>query len=79
MAMQTENIFEVFLCTGRQKVFVAAYMFQGAADTWWKTVREPYYTIEHATIWEMFTKQLNQKSVPEHIKEHKFSVLKQLK
>ena len=37
--VHTENIFDLFQCTGRQRVYLAASMFTGLADIWWKTVR----------------------------------------
>ena len=30
----TENIFDLFQCTGRQRVYLAAPMFTGLADIW---------------------------------------------
>ena len=42
----TENIFEVFRCTGRQQVQLTASMFTGLADIWWKTVRAEYRTMQ---------------------------------
>ena len=39
---QIENIFEIFTCTGLERVQLAASMFSGLADRWWKTVRAAY-------------------------------------
>ena len=36
--VNTEKIFDVFTCTGRQKVNLIASLFYGLADTWWQTV-----------------------------------------
>ena len=47
-----EKIFDVFTCTGRQKVNHTASLFYGLADTWWQTVKEPYQTMADETAWE---------------------------
>lgn len=65
--VQVENIFKVFICTGRQEVSLAAYMFHGVADTCWKSVREPYQTITHVEAWNTFKKEYMEKFNPEHI------------
>ena len=43
----TENIYEIFQCTGKQRVDLAASMFTGLADIWWKTVKAEY------RLWQM--------------------------
>ena len=50
--VNTEKIFDVFTCTGRQKVNLTAALFYGLADTWWQTVKEPYQTMADETAWE---------------------------
>ncbi|XXG47447.1 hypothetical protein AAC387_Pa02g2093 [Persea americana] len=50
----TENIFDLFECTGKQQVHLAASMFIGLADIWWKTLKDDYQDIG--------------KYVPSHIK-----------
>ena len=62
----TENIFEVFRCTGRQQVQLATSMFTGLADLWWKTVKAEYRTVADAEAWGNFEKQFGDKYVPAH-------------
>lgn len=50
------KIFKDLHYTGRQKVVLVAYMLRGVADTWWKTVCTPYYTIDNVINWETFNK-----------------------
>ena len=38
----TKNISHLFQCTGRQQVHLAASMFIGLADIWWKTLKDDY-------------------------------------
>ncbi|XXG72574.1 hypothetical protein AAC387_Pa07g1641 [Persea americana] len=40
-----ENIFNLFRCTGRQKVHLATSMFTGLADIWWKMLKDGYQNI----------------------------------
>lgn len=47
--VQVEKFYEVFKCTGRLQVQLAAHMFCGAAEIWWKSVKNPYETIEDET------------------------------
>ena len=44
----TENIFEIFTCTCRERVQLAASMFTRLADIWWKTVRPAYAAVVDA-------------------------------
>ena len=66
--VNTEKIFDVFMCTGREKINLTASLFYGLADTWWQTIREPYQTMADATTWETFKTQFTDKYVPSHIK-----------
>ena len=66
--VNTEKIFDVFTCTGRQKVNLTASLFYGLADTWWQTVKKPYQTMVDETAWETFKTQFTDKYVPSHIK-----------
>ena len=52
--VNTEKIFDVFICTGRQKVNLTASLFYGLADTWWQTIKEPYQTMVDETAWGTF-------------------------
>ena len=44
----TENIFEVFRCTGRQQVQLTASLSTDLANIWWKTVEAEYRTVADA-------------------------------
>ena len=37
--VHTNNVLEVMVCKGHQKVSIVAYMFRGIVDTWWKSER----------------------------------------
>ncbi|WP_193450495.1 retrotransposon gag family protein [Streptomyces plicatus] len=67
----TENIFEVFQCTGGQRVQLASSLFTGLADIWWKTVREEYRLMADGVAWDAFKRQFLEKYVPSHIKRQK--------
>lgn len=45
-----ENIYEIFQCTGKQRVDLVASMFTGLADIWWKTVKAEYRTMADADV-----------------------------
>ena len=47
--VQVEKIFDVFGCTGQERVQLAAYMFRGTAEMWWKSVKTPFATVEDET------------------------------
>ena len=74
-----ENIFEVFICSGRQHVQLAASMFIGLAEIWWKTIKAAYQNIENDQAWTMFKDQFSEKCVPAHIKRQKAIEFQQLK
>ncbi|XXG42105.1 hypothetical protein AAC387_Pa01g2449 [Persea americana] len=77
--VNTEKIFDVFTCTGIQKVNLTASLFFGLADTWWKTVKEPYQAMADETAWETFKNHFTDKYVPSHIKRQKAIEFQQLK
>ena len=64
---QVEKIFEVFRCTGKERVQLVAYMFRGIAEMWWKLVKTPYETIEDDTAWTSFSTLFRTKYIPPHI------------
>ncbi|XXG53565.1 hypothetical protein AAC387_Pa03g1647 [Persea americana] len=74
----TENIFEIFRCTGRQQVQLTASMFTGLADIWWKTIKAEYRTIADAEAWTSFKRQFGEKYVPTHVKRQKAIEFQQL-
>ena len=71
--VQVEKIFQVFQCTNKEKVQLAAYLFKGAVEMWWKSVKAPYVTtadnaaITEATAWTSFEKLFRNKYIPPHI------------
>ena len=73
-----ENIYEIFQCTGKQRVDLAASMFTGLADIWWKTVKAEYRTMPDAEAWGNFKRQFSDKYVPTHIKRQKAIEFQQL-
>ena len=76
----SKNIFDLFRCTGRQQVHLAASMFTSLAYIWWKTLKDSYQNIENDTTWTAFKEQFIEKYVPSHIKKQiavEFQVLKQ--
>ena len=64
----TENIFDLFECTGRQQVHLVASMFTGLADIWWKALKDSYQDIANDIAWATFKEQFTDKYVPSHIK-----------
>ena len=62
-----ENIFDLFECTDRQQVHLAASMYTGLADIWWKTLKDGYQSITNDTAWTTFKEQFIKKYVPAHI------------
>ena len=74
----TENMFEIFTCTGRQQVQLTTSMFTGLADIWWKTVRAEYRTIADAEACSSFKRQFSDKFVPTHVKRQKAIEFQQL-
>ena len=76
----TENIFNLFRCMGKQQVHLAASIFTGLADIWWKTLKDGYQNIANDEAWTTFEEQFGEKNVPSHIKRQKaieFQLLKQ--
>ena len=69
--VNTEKIFDVFLCTGRQKVHLTASLFYGLADSWWQTVKEPFQRMANETAWETFKTRFTDKFIPSHVKRQK--------
>ncbi|WP_274923111.1 hypothetical protein, partial [Streptomyces clavifer] len=67
----TENIFEVFQCTGGQRVQLASSLFTSSADIWWKTIREEFRHMADGVAWANFKGQFLDKYVPSHIKRQK--------
>lgn len=72
--VQVEKIFQVFQCTNKEKVKLAAYLFKGGvAEMRWKSVKTPYDTITkttkitEATAWTSFEKLFRTKYIPPHI------------
>ena len=47
---------------------LAASMFMGLTDIWWKMVKAEYRTVADAEAWENFKKQFGDKYVPAHVK-----------
>ena len=74
---QIENIFEIFTCTGLERVQLAASMFTGLADSWWKTVRAEYRDID-GQIWLIFKRQFGEKYIPSHIRRQRAAEFQQL-
>ena len=64
----TENIFDLFRCTGRQQVHLAASIFTGMADIWRKALNDGYQNIANDDAWTTFKEQFTEKYVPSHIK-----------
>ena len=77
--VNVEKIFDVFTCTGLQKVNLTASLFFGLADTWWQTVKEPYQIMPDGVTWETFKIQFTDKYVPSHVKRQKAIEFQQLK
>ncbi|XXG82766.1 hypothetical protein AAC387_Pa10g0658 [Persea americana] len=77
--VNTEKIFDVFTCTGREKVNLTASLFFGLADTWWQMVKEPYQAMADETAWDTFKNHFTDKYVPSHIKRQKAIEFQQLK
>ena len=77
-AIQMERIYEVFKCTGIQQVQLAAHMFHGVAERWWKTVKHPYETVAEYVAWKTVTKQFQKKFIPEHYKDQKMEEVERL-
>ena len=76
----TENMFDLFECTGKQQVHLEASMFIGLEDIWWKTLKDGYQDIGNDTAWAIFKEQFTDKYVPSHIKRQmavEFQLLKQ--
>lgn len=77
---QTERIFRILECSGRHKVYLSTFMFEGVAEIWWRSVEEPYQTIEDGVVWETFKKQFLGRFSPEHVaiqKHIEFKLLRQ--
>ena len=64
----TENILKVFRCMEKQQVALAASMFTGLADIWWKTIRAEYRTVADAKAWYNSKNQFGDKYIPTHVK-----------
>ena len=47
---------------------MAASMFIGLADIWWKTLKDSYQNVANDTAWTKFKEQFTEKYVPAHIK-----------
>ena len=77
--VNTEKIFDVFTCTGREKVNLTASLFFELADNWWQTVKEPYQAMADDTAWDTFKNHFTDKYVPSHIKRQKAIEFQQLK
>lgn len=60
--VQVENIFKVFEYTGKQKVQLEAFIFQGVVETWWRTPR-----MADLLVCEAFRKALCKKFISDHI------------
>lgn len=65
--MQIEKIFQVFRCTGKEQVQLAAYMCRGMAKMWWKSIKTPYDMIVDDTAWALFKTLFYTKYIPPHI------------
>ncbi|XXG80001.1 hypothetical protein AAC387_Pa09g0960 [Persea americana] len=76
--VQMEKIYEVFKCMGVQQVQLAAHMFHGAAERWWKTVKHPYKRVEEEVAWKTFTEQFQKKFIPEHYRDQKMEEFERL-
>ena len=50
---------------------LAASMFIGLANIWWKTIKVEYRTVVDAEAWGNFKKQFGDKYVPTHVKRQK--------
>ena len=74
-----ENIFDLFECTGRQQVHLAASMFTSLVDIWWKTLKDGYRNNTNDIAWTTFKDQFTEKYLPAHIKRQmtvEFQLLK---
>ena len=75
---QIENIFEIFTCTGLERVQLAASMFTGLGDSWWKTVRAEYRDIPDSQTWLNFKRQFGEKYVPSHMRRQRATEFQRL-
>ena len=75
---QIENIFEIFTCTGLERVQLTASMFTGLADSWWKTVRAEYRDMPDGQTWLIFKRQFGEKYIPSHIRRQRAAEFQQL-
>ena len=65
--VHTESIFEVLQSSGRLRVALVGYMFREVADTWWKSIVEPYHFMDDEVSLQTFTEQFRRKFIPEHM------------
>ena len=65
--VQVEKIFDVFKCTGKERVQLKAYLLRGMAEMWWKSVKTPYVTIGDDTAWASFSMLFHTKYILPHI------------
>ena len=69
--VRMEKIFRVIECSGRQRVKLAAYMFHGIAEDWWRTMQRPYEVIGDEAAWTAFRTDFLRKFIPAHIRDEK--------
>ena len=69
--VRMEKIFRVFECSGRQQVQLAAYMFRGVAEDWWRVTQRPYEEIGDEVAWTAFKTDFLRKFIPTHVRERK--------
>lgn len=69
--VRMEKIFRVFECTNQQKVQLAAYMFRGVAEDWWRTIQRHYEAIGDEIAWTAFKADFLRKFIPSHIRDRK--------
>ena len=69
--VRLEKIFRVFECTGQQQVQLAAYMFRGVAEDWWRTVHRSFEAIGDEIAWAAFRADFLRKFIPAHVRDRK--------
>lgn len=64
---------------GKEWVQLAANMFRGTVEMWWKSVKKPFETIVNDTAWKSFKTLFRTKYIPPHITARKIIEFKSLK
>ncbi|XP_020252369.1 uncharacterized protein LOC109829752 [Asparagus officinalis] len=64
-----KKIFSVLSCTEEQKVSIAAFMFRGEAEHWWKTTLRLERAAQRQIDWDRFVELMNKKYIPESVRD----------